>query len=264
MNDFKPRVVNCADSLLSATDKANHIRDHFSAMYWAVIAPINNVAIMEIKTAYDLLKKSKLFKREIKRKAKLTMERIDKYDNAVVRTMKQNLNGDRSQYWLDYSDEHYSSMQHDLNIFYLSVLQVLTKFEEDDREVKARLVTSHALINYAVGMYDAYWKKVEEGFNISLEYLYRDARLSYVQSLWCEIVDAICITNKPMDVDGDENVNLAFTVIQKHLLNIDRINDIGTTAISYNPDVKSDVYENPLNTDEQFSMSFAKCFKGVG
>ena len=261
MNIYEPKISNCAGAMLNAEENASHIRDHFGAMFWAVIAPINNLAVMETKTAYDLLKKSKLFKREIKRNAKLTMERIDKYDNAVVRTMRNNLNGDRSQYWLDYSDEHYSYMQHDLDIFYLSVLQVLTKFNEDEREVKARLVTSHALLNYAIGMFDAYFKKVEEKCNISIENLYKAARLSYVQSTWCEVVNAICVTQKPMDVDGDRNVKLAFQVIERHLLDMNKITDIGEVALSYNPDVKCETYENPLNNDEQFSKSFDECFK---
>lgn len=138
---------------------------------------------------------------------------------------------------------------------------MLTKFNEDDREVKARLVTSHALLNYAIGMYDAYFKKVEERCNISIENLYRAARLSYVQSTWCEVVNAICVTQKPMDVDGDKNVKLAFQVIERHLLDMNKITDIGETALSYNPDVKYETYQNPLNNDEQFSKSFDECFK---
>ena len=256
MNDFKPRVVNCADSLLSATDKANHIRDHFSAMYWAVIAPINNVAIMEIKTAYDLLKKSKLFKREIKRKAKLTMERIDKYDNAVCRTMKQNVNGDRTQYWLDYIDEHYASVKSDLDIFYMSVLQLLTKYDEPKRNLKARLVTSHALLNYAIGMFDAYFVKVNQTVGIDISEMFMDARLSYVMSVWEEVVNALCISECDVDVDNDKNVKLAFNVIERRLTDPNWLHDIGDIALSYNPDILEDMkYANPMNTDDNFEKS---------
>lgn len=250
-----------ASALISSTHQAVDLRDHYSAMFWAVIAPINNVAIMETKTAYDLLVKTKYFKQNIKRNAKLTMERIDKYDNAIIRTMKKNVNGDRSQYWMDYTDEHLDSIKHDLDMFYLSVLQVLTKFEEVDREMKARLVTSHALVNYAVGMYDAYFKKVEDSYHINIEHYFRDARLNYIQSPWSEVVNTICVTNKPMDVNSDKNVNLAFNIIERHILDIDRICDIGKVAISYNPDVKSEVYHNQYNTDEEFNRSFNECFK---
>ena len=237
--------------------------DHFSAMFWAIIAPINNIAIMEIKDAYDLLKNTRYFKRDIKRNAKMTMQRIEKYDNAVISNMKQNLNGDRSQYWMDYTDEHYESIRHDLDIFYLSVLQVLTKFDEEEREAKARLVTSHALLNYAIGMFDAYFQRVEEDQHVSMANLYTDARLGYVMSSWSEVVDAICITRKPMDVDNDPNVKLAFRVIETHLIDMDRISEIGGKAIAYNPDVTNDAYHDPLNTDDNFSASFTRCLKNI-
>lgn len=250
-----------ASALIESTHQAVDLRDHYSAMYWAVIAPINNVAVMEIKTAFDLLKKTKYFKQNIKRKAKMTMERIDKYDNAIIRTMKKNVNGDRSQYWMDYTDEHLEAIKHDLDMFYLSVLQVLTKFDEDDREMKSRLVTSHALVNYAVSMYDAYFEKVESSYHINVEHFFHDARLGYVQSPWSEVVNTICVTNKPMDVNSDKNVKLAFNIIERHILDIDRICNVGQVAISYNPDVESEVYHNPLNTDMGFNKSFNECFK---
>lgn len=246
-----------AKAIIESTHHAVDLRDHYSAMFWAVIAPINNVAVMEVKTAFDLLKKTKYFKQNIKRNAKMTMERIDKYDDAVVRTMRKNVNGDRSQYWMDYTDEHYDSMKHDLYMFYLSVLQVLTRFDEDDREMKARLVTSHALLNYAVGIFDSYFQKVEEQHHVSIEQYFHEARLGYVQSTWCEVVDSICVTDKPMNVNEDKNVNLAFNIIERHILDIDRISDIGKVAIGYNPDVLDNRhYVNPVNTADNFERSF--------
>lgn len=235
--------------------------DHFSAMFWAIIAPINNIAVMEITDAYNLLKDTRYFKRDIKRNAKMTMQRIDKYDRAVIRNMQRNLNGDHSQFWMDYTDEHYDAVKHDLDIFYLSVLQVLTKFDEEERETKARLVTSHALLNYAIGMFDAYFQKVEEDQHLSMANMYTDARLSYVMSSWSEVVDAICITRKPMDVDNDKNVQLAFDVIKTRLLDINSITKNVDKAIEYNPEVLNEVYHNPLNEDEQFGRSFDKCFR---
>ena len=252
-------ISTTAVLMSSAVMNAN-LRDHFSAMFWAIIAPINNVAIMEITDAYNLLKNSRYFKRDIKRNAKMTMQRIDKYDRAVIRNMKQNLNGDRSQYWMDYTDEHYESIRHDLDIFYLSVLQVLTKFDEEERETKARLVTSHALLNYAIGMFDAYFQRVEEDQHVSMADLYTDARLSYVMSSWSEVVDAICITRKPMDVDNDPNVQLAFKIIETHLLDLERIGKVGEVAISLNGDLPKENYRNPMNSSEQFQKSFEKCF----
>lgn len=255
--------VGCASAaaIMRGSTQAHHLRDHFSAVYWAVIAPINNVAVMEVKTAYDLLRKEpKLYRQGVKLNARTAMERIDKYDAAVLDTMKENLNGDRSQYWLDYSDEHYSSLQHDLEIFYLTVLQVLTRHDVKFREIKAKVVTSHALLNYAVGMYDTFFSKIEQGYHVSLEHIFRDARLGYVLSPWQQVADALCTSRKPVDVDNDPNVRLAFQVIERHAISLDRINGIGNAALAYNPDIKNEVYRNPMNDADHFESSFATCF----
>lgn len=212
-------------------------RDYFFSLFWSVLAPINNVAIMEITDAYNLLKNTRYFKRDIKRNAKMTMQRIDKYDRAVYLHMKNTEDGDKSQFWLDYTDEHYEAVKHDLKIFYLSVLQVLTKFDEEEREMKARLVTSCALLEFTIGMFDEFFKVIERDEHISIVNMFRDARLDYIFSTWREVVDSICRSNKPYDINDDENANKAFRVIENRLTDMEWLCKVGNVAIAYNPDV---------------------------
>ena len=212
-------------------------RDYFFSLFWSVLAPINNVAIMEITDAYNLLKDTRYFKRDIKRNAKMTMQRIDKYDRAVYLHMKNTEDGDKSQFWLDYTDEHYEAVKNDLKIFYLSVLQVLTKFDEEEREMKARLVTSCALLEFSIGMFDEFFKVIERDEHISIVNMFRDARLDYIFSAWREVVDSICRSNKPYDINDDENANKAFRVIENRLTDMEWLGKVGNVAIAYNPDV---------------------------
>ena len=212
-------------------------RDYFFSLFWSALAPINNVAIMEITDAYNLLKDTRYFKRDIKRNAKMTMQRIDKYDRAVYLHMKNTEDGDKSQFWLDYTDEHYEAVKNDLKIFYLSVLQVLTKFDEEEREMKARLVTSCALLEFAIGMFDEFFKVIELDEHISIVNMFRDARLDYIFSTWREVVDSICRSNKPYDINDDENANKAFRVIENRLTDMEWLGKVGNVAIAYNPDV---------------------------
>ena len=212
-------------------------RDYFFSLFWSALAPINNVAIMEITDAYNLLKDTRYFKRDIKRNAKMTMQRIDKYDRAVYLHMKNTEDGDKSQFWLDYTDEHYEAVKNDLKIFYLSVLQVLTKFDEEEREMKARLVTSCALLEFAIGMFDEFFKVIELDEHISIVNMFRDARLDYIFSIWREVVDSICRSNKPYDINDDENANKAFRVIENRLTDMEWLGKVGNVAIAYNPDV---------------------------
>lgn len=212
-------------------------RDYFFSLFWSVLAPINNVAIMEITDAYNLLKDTRYFKRDIKRNAKMTMQRIDKYDRAVYLHMKNTEDGDKSQFWLDYTDEHYEAVKKDLKIFYLSVLQVLTKFDEEEREMKARLVTSCALLEFTIGMFDEFFKVIERDEHISIVNMFRDARLDYIFSTWREVVDSICRSNKPYDINDDENANKAFRVIENRLTDMEWLCKVGNVAIAYNPDI---------------------------
>lgn len=212
-------------------------RDYFFSLFWSVLAPINNVAIMEITDAYNLLKNTRYFKRDIKRNAKMTMQRIDKYDRAVYLHMKNTEDGDKSQFWLDYTDEHYEAVKNDLKIFHLSVLQVLTKFDEEEREMKARLVTSCALLEFAIGMFDEFFKVIERDKHISIVNMFRDARLDYIFSTWREVVDSICRSNKPYDINDDENANKAFRVIENRLTDMEWLGKVGNVAIAYNPDI---------------------------
>lgn len=263
MQRRKAGMTGTVESLYNSARKTASLQDHFSAMYWSVIAPINNIAIMETKTAYDLLcKDKKLFRQKVKMNAKVAMQRIDQYDDAVCRTMAGNMNGDRTQYWLDYSDEHYESLRHDLNIFYLTVLQVLTRYQESQKEIKARLVTSHALLRYAVNMHDTFFRKILDGWHTDMAYLFHDARLQYVLSPWMEVVDTLCQSRKPINIDDEPQVRLAFQVIERHCINLDRIRDIGDQAIALNPEVLEEKkIHNPLNDDRNFSNTFVNCFK---
>lgn len=212
-------------------------RDYFFSLFWSVLAPINNVAIMEITDAYNLLKNTRYFKHQVKRNAKMTMQRIDKYDRAVYLHMKNTEDGDKSQFWLDYTDEHYEAVKNDLKIFYLSVLQVLTKFDEEEREMKARLVTSCALLEFAIGIFDEFFKVIERDEHISIVNMFRDARLDYIFSTWREVVDSICRSNKPYDINDDENANKAFRVIENRLTDMEWLCKVGNVAIAYNPDI---------------------------
>jgi hypothetical protein len=106
-----------------------------------------------------------------------------------------------------------------------------------------------------------FFRKVSEGWHVDLSNDFRDARLSYVLSPWLSVVDALCTSRKPIDIDNDPNVRLAFKVIETKLINIDRLGEIGDTALDLNPDVENEVYHNPLNTDGHFRRDFTKCFK---
>lgn len=245
-----------AAALIKSAKQADFMRDHFSALFWAAIAPINNVAIMETKTAYDTLCHApNLFKQKVKASAKCAMLRIEKYDKAVIRTMQNNMYGDRRQYWLDYSDEYYEALRHDIGIFRLTILQVLTKAQEPDREIKAQVVLAETMLRYAVGMFDEYFKKVQTHHGVDLKPEFADARLHYVFSPWYDLCDILCRSHQQIDIDQDKQVRLAFRIIENRIVNMNRLQDIGEKALAYNPDIEKEIHQNPLSANLRHSIT---------
>ena len=237
--------------------------DHFASMFWGVIAPVNNMAVMEVNEALFQFRKSKYCKNTLKMLANQTQARIDKYDQYVIDVMKSNLNGDRSQYWMDYNDEYMERMKPHLDIFFLSVLQVLTRENIPDRQLRARMVTSMALLDYSIGMFDEYFRKVEQLANCRMEHIFKDARLSYVQSVWDEIVDVLCRSKANIDMDNEPDVKLAFKIIETKAVDTKNISEIGEEALLLNPEINREIepYHNPINNDKVYNESFQTIFK---
>lgn len=56
-------------------------------------------------------------------------------------------------------------------------------------------------------------------------------------------------------------MRLAFKIIEKRLVDTERIRDIGDAALELNPDVEDKVYHNPMNTDSNFQQNLRKCMR---
>ena len=225
------------EAIKNALLKAQSVKEHYSAMWYCVVAPINNVVVMELKTAYDMLAETPLFRQAVKMSAKQAMQRIEDYDHSVLQLMRNNLTGDREQYWLDYSDEYYDNIKQDLNNFNETVLEELTKYNEPYRLVKAHLITSNALLDHSIVIYDGYFREIGKSHNVSLEPEFRKGRLSYVQEPWLKVVDSICTSRNPINMEN-EQIKSAFQVIEKLMVGTDIINASGNTALSLNPNLK--------------------------
>ena len=145
---------------------------------------------MELKTAYDMLSETPLFRKSVKMYAKQAMRRIEDYDTRVLNMMRNNLTGDREQYWLDHS----------------------------------------------VVIYDGFFREIGKSQNISLEPEFRKGRLSYIQEPWQKVVDSICKSRNPVNMEN-EQIKTAFQTIEKRMVGDDLINASGKTALSLNPNV---------------------------
>lgn len=224
------------EAIKNALLKAQAVKERYTSMWCCVVAPVNNVVVLELKTAYDMLIETPLFRQSVKMYARQAMQRLEDYDKRMLLMMRKNLTGSREQYWLDYSDEYYDSLKEDLNNFYMAVLQELEKYDEPYRQVKARLITSNALLNHSITIYDGFFREMEKSQNVSLEPEFRKGRLSYVSEPWQKVVDSICVSRNPINMEN-EQIMTTFQVIEKRMVDSDLINASGKTALKLNPNV---------------------------
>lgn len=243
-------------ALIIAAKKADMLLDHFGAVFWSVIAPIVNLAVMETEAAYDAISADRtIFRTEVKNLAKTVKRRIDQYDEKVIQTMRKNVHGDRAQYWLDYSDTHYDMIKRDVEILRLSILQVLTKYQVPKRDIVARVILAEGMVNYSIDMFDKFFEKVEELHHLTMKGHYRAARLDYVKSPLVHLASILCKGKGVDEVQEDSNVMTAFKIIERKCVDLDKLQEVSSTALSYNDDIRT--YKNPYNKD--FKETFQTC-----
>lgn len=245
----KSVAYSTTQSILNAHDQCMNLRDHVAAMYWAIIEPIANMAIMEINDAYAELSADKtLFRHAVKHNARQTLQRIEAYEKRLEEVMRRNLNGDRWQYWLDYSDEQYERMRPHVRMLRMTIYQELTKHSEEPRQLKMLLVSSNALADYAVNIHNLYFQRSVEIHHVNLAQRYAPFCIQPISKLWGEVVDAICVSNKDINT-SNKDIKLAMNAIHANSISLQALEECGKKAFELNSDI-TNKYSNPLNTIE--------------
>lgn len=250
MNDFlnKHNIAPCRFQYGSV--ESSLVKDHLFSLWYATIAPINNIAVMEMKEAFDMLRQSRYYRHGVKHNAKAALKMADDYDEAIFRNMRENPFGSREQYSLDYFDAYQDIVKYDLGIFYYSVLNLLTKYDEADRMLKARLITAHCLLSYSIGMFDAFFDKAKEKAGLELRGHFIGARLSHILGKWEQVLDPVCVTCNPISFEDDPQFRLAFKILENKLVSEDTISAASQAAMDLNKEIAEEPVHNPLHDPE--------------
>lgn len=233
---------------------------HLNSLMNLVIGAVNTIAGKAVIDAKDeLFKRKDLWKFEIKKNARLAEDAYYAYEKVHTRNF-----GDRYNLFLDYLNAVEDNIEKDVNMLTMSIAQVLTKHNQKDSMLKARVETARTMSEYACSMFDMLIEKANNRMNTRCMKLilsrkmkpfdfkpyFEAGRITGVYHYWDKVTSVLCKSDKNGDVislNEDPNCKLAFEIIERKITSEDFLNKAGYDALKLNPEcIKGSISEEDL------------------
>lgn len=226
--------------------------DKLNSLCNLVVGAANTIAGKAVFDARDMLKQRKdLWKFEVKCRATKATQAYYKYEKVHMKNF-----GDRYNLFIDYLDSVEEDIQPHVDKLCYSIAQVLSKYNQKDSMLKARLETARTLCEYACGVFDRIMKEAQERTHHNFANVFAPARLTEVLFQWNCVTSNICRTEpKGLDIslNDDPNCRLAFEIIERKLVSEDFLNKAGYEALKLNPEcIKTISEEDYRELEEKF------------
>ena len=227
---------------------------HLNSLMNLVIGAVNTIAGKAVIDAKDeLFKRKDLWRFEIKKNARLAEDAYYAYEKVHTRNF-----GDRYNLFLDYLNAVEDNIEKYVNMLTMSIAQVLTKHNQKDSMLKAKVETARTMSEYACSMFDMLIEKANNRVNTRCMKLilsrkmkpfdfkpyFEAGRITGVYHYWDKVMSALCKSDKNGDVislNEDPNCKLAFEIIERKITSEDFLNKAGYDALLLNPDCISTI-----------------------
>lgn len=227
---------------------------HLNSLMNLVIGAVNTIAGKAVIDAKDeLFKRKDLWRFEIKKNARLAEDAYYAYEKVHTRNF-----GDRYNLFLDYLNAVEDNIEKDVNMLTMSIAQVLTKHNQKDSMLKAKVETARTMSEYACSMFDMLIEKANNRVNTRCMKLilsrkmkpfdfkpyFEAGRITGVYHYWDKVMSALCKSDKNGDVislNEDPNCKLAFEIIERKITSEDFLNKAGYDALQLNPECISTI-----------------------
>lgn len=229
--------------------KAMAVFDRLNALVNIVIGAANTIAGKAMFDAIERVKPTPLYRDKVRRFFGWAGSLYYKYEHMHMQNF-----GDRKQLFYDYLDYAETDIQHDIDVFRLSIKALLDRHRQAGTELKSYIETARNLLAYACHIYDTQIKVANnEVPGIDFNRWMKPARLTAVYRRFSEGADIICRTEGDADIDlnKDKNVTLAFKIIQLKLTSEDFLNRVGYEALRENPECKKYMSEEDYRELEE-------------
>lgn len=219
-----------------------------------LIGAVNTIAgkaVIDAKN--ELYQRKDLWRHEIKQNARLAENAYYEYEKIHTRNF-----GDRYNLFLDYLSAVEDNIAKDLNILTMSIAQVLTKNNQKDSMLKAKVETARTMSEYACSIFDSLIEKANNKVNTYCMNLilsrkmkpfdfrpyFTAGRITGVLHYWDKVTARICKTDCKDDIitlNDDPNCKLAFEIIERKITSEDFLNKAGYDALQLNPECISTI-----------------------
>ena len=227
---------------------------HLNSLMNLVIGAVNTIAGKAVIDAKDeLFKRKDLWRFEIKKNARLAEDAYYEYEKIHTRNF-----GDRYNLFLDYLNAVEDNIEKDVNMLTMSIAQVLTKRNQKDSMLKAKVETARTMSEYACSMFDMLIEKANNKVNTRCIKLilsrkmkpfdfkpsFAAGRITGVFHYWDKVTSLICKPDhkgESITLNDDPNCKLAFEIIERKITSEDFLNKAGYDALLLNPDCISTI-----------------------
>ena len=233
---------------------------HLNSLMNLVIGAVNTIAGKAVIDAKDeLFRRKDLWRFEIKKNARLAEDAYYEYEKVHTRNF-----GDRYNLFLDYLNAVEDNIEKDVNMLTMSIAQVLTKHNQKDSMLKARVETARTMSEYACSMFDSLIEKANNKVNTRCMKLilsrkmkpfdfkpsFAAGRITGVFHYWDKVTSVLCKPDnkgESISLNDDPNCKLAFQIIERKLTSEDFLNKAGYDALKLNPEcIKGSISEEDL------------------
>ena len=227
---------------------------HLNSLMNLVIGAVNTIAGKAVIDAKDeLFKRKDLWRFEIKKNARLAEDAYYAYEKVHTRNF-----GDRYNLFLDYLNAVEDNIEKDVNMLTMSIAQVLTKRNQKDSMLKAKVETARTMSEYACSMFDMLIEKANNKVNTRCIKLilsrkmkpfdfkpsFAAGRITGVFHYWDKVTSLICKPDhkgESITLNDDPNCKLAFEIIERKITSEDFLNKAGYDALQLNPECISTI-----------------------
>lgn len=227
---------------------------HLNSLMNLVIGAVNTIAGKAVIDAKDeLYQRNDLWRFAIKKNARLAEDAYYEYEKIHTRNF-----GGRYNLFLDYLSAVEDNIAKDVNMLTMSIAQVLTKHNQKDSMLKAKVETARTMSEYACSMFDMLIEKANNKVNTRCMKLilsrkmkpfdfkpyFAAGRITGVLHYWDKVTSVLCRPDnkgEAITLNDDPNCKLAFEIIERKITSEDFLNKAGYDALQLNPECISTI-----------------------
>lgn len=236
-------------------EQAEAAFDKLNSTINMVVGAANTIAG---KVLYDLVEWMKQDKNLYRLQAKHYVNSALREFKSYERLHYQNF-GDRYALFIDYLDCIEDEVMPHVNKFYWSCKAVMDKLKEPKSELFAKIETAVVVAEIACAVYDRVTELAQQESGFDFSPIMRPARLTAPLKWIVELEKLLChptTKGQVIDINGDQNCNLAAQIIMRKLTDYDLFNRLSAKALSFHPELRKNLTdEDKKLLDEAMDMN---------